>query len=98
MNNKVLTPPTPNFYVFRQDGSKKPNLRRFFLDRRNVTAIEAAEGRIILNDKTEWKLILEEPVLEALKKEHHSFCIVSFQAYNYGNFAVARLVKDKDNG
>lgn len=82
---------TITFHVYRKDGSPNTDIKRYFLDRRQVTAMDAIAESIVLDDKTKWKLILERAVAEALKGQDSVYCIVSFQIRQSGNYAIARL-------
>lgn len=102
MENKITTEAAqPTFHVYRKDGSPNPDIKRYFLDRREVTAMDAIAGCIVLDDKTKWQLVLEPAVANALRAQDSIFCIVSFQIRQAGNYAIARLYtesKDKRKG
>lgn len=87
--SETLSPIT--FHVFRKDGSKNPDIKAFFLERQRLTAMDAVKGTITLSDKTVWTLVMETSVSKALKEQHEVLCIISFQARQQGNYAVARL-------
>lgn len=83
--------PVPTFHVFRSDGSKNPDIVKHFIERMDISAIDAVEGKLKLKDNTEWTLILEPTAKVALQKASTVYCIISFQARTYGNYAIARV-------
>jgi hypothetical protein len=83
------------FHVFRKDGSRNPDITRYFLENMIVTAQDALEGRLVLQDRTEWTIVLEVPVKKALQAADNANCLVSFQARVSGNYAVCRLFDEK---
>lgn len=83
--------PSISFHVFRKDGSKNPDIKAYFLENMSLTAHDAIEGKLILSDNTEWTLVLEPAVIDAIKSKETADCLISFQARHSGNFAVARL-------
>jgi len=88
--------PSITFYVFRKDGSKNPDILRYFLEDRFLTAYDAAEGFLSQPDGTKWKLILEDAVrYEITQGNNNCKCLVSFQLRRSGAYAVARLWKPK---
>lgn len=89
--DKNSKPSPVSFVVFRSDGSKNPDILKYFLERMHIGAVDAVEGVLTLQDGTRWTLVLEPQVKEALKQTDNCQCLVSFQARRHGNFAVARL-------
>lgn len=94
MDNNKDNPSAVSFYVYRKDGSSNPEIKKFFLDVRELTAIDAVQGHIRLSDNTIWELVLESPVVKALKAASAVKCVISFQARIQGNYAVARIYDD----
>jgi len=90
-NANVAKTSEVSFHVFRKDGSKNPDITRYFLDNKTITAHDAMEGKLVLSDRTEWTLVLEPRVREALRQGDSVECLISFQARVDGNFAVARI-------
>lgn len=85
-----------SFYVYRKDGSKNPDILRYFLEERELTAIEAAEGSLLQVDGSRWTLVLEDEVHKRLQESSDAVrCIISFQLRRSGAYAVARLWKPK---
>jgi len=82
------------FHVFRKDGSRNPDIKYSFIEKRLVSFHDAAEGFIRLDDNTMWALVMENEVKAAMTGSTPTYCIISFQARVNGNFAVARLFKD----
>lgn len=94
----ITTNPTPTFSIYRSDGSKVPTLKKSFLVKEHISHLDYFKGYKTLEDGTVWKLILENEVISDIKIKGHSdtsFCIVSYQAHTHGNYAIARLVKEK---
>ena len=89
MNTSSPLPIT--FYLYRKDGSLNPDIKRAFLQAMSVSAEDAIAGRIFLEDKSEWILVLEAPVRAALKAASLVECVVSFQIRTTGAYAVARI-------
>lgn len=89
--NTPMKKKTVTFHVFRKDGSKNPDIKKYFLENLTLTAQDALEGKIKLQDGTLWDIVLESPVHSALRGADAVKCLVSFQARTYGNFAVFRL-------
>lgn len=86
------TAPLPiTFYRYRKDGSPNPDIKRAFLQTLVLTAEDAIAGRLWLEDKSEWILVLEQPVREALRNQSSCAVICSFQLRIQGAYAVARL-------
>lgn len=90
MSTSVASSPI-TFYRFRKDGSPNPDIRRCFLSSFLLSAEDAIIGKLWLEDKSEWTLVLEQPVREALKSAASCECIISFQVRHSGAYAVARL-------
>lgn len=87
-----------SFHRFRKDGTPNPDIKRAFLLRVTVSVEDAICEKIILEDKSEWKLVLEPPVKKTLQATNKADCIISFQLRVDGCFAVARLFEeDKAN-
>jgi len=82
------------FYRFRKDGTPNPDIKRAFLQILNITPEDAISGYLLSEDGSQWTLILETPVYEALKHSADVDCIVSFQVRRQGAYAVARLNKN----
>lgn len=82
-----------SFYRFRKDGTPNPDIKRAFLFTLNVCAEDAIKGKLYLEDQSEWTLVLEQPVREALRQQATAECIVSFQVRTQGAYAIARLLK-----
>ena len=91
MSNSSVSALPITFYRYRKDGSPNPDIRRAFLQSVILRVEDAIEGKVWLEDKSEWKLVLEEPVRAALKESSFVDCIISFQLRTTGAYAVARL-------
>ena len=91
MTVQSVAPLPITFYRYRKDGSPNPDIKRAFLQSVVLRVEDAIEGKVWLEDKSEWKLVLEEPVRAALKESSFVSCIISFQLRTTGAYAVARL-------
>ena len=89
INQPVKSPIT--FHIYRKDGTANPDIKQSFLDRKHLSAQDAIEGSLTLDDQTKWQLVLEAPVQKKLKEQDAVLCIISFQVRQSGNYAVARL-------
>ena len=87
-----LSPVT--FHVYRKDGSRNPDIKHSFLEKKSLSAYDAMSGYLTLEDKTAWKLVLEQAVSQAFTAFQDVLCLVSFQARIDGNYAIARLYKE----
>jgi predicted GNAT superfamily acetyltransferase len=83
------------FSIYRADGTKVPTLKKSFLVKEHLTCRALSKQYIVLEDGTEWRLILESKVIEDLMKQGNAFCICSYQVHEDGNYIVARLFQDK---
>lgn len=79
------------FYRYRKDGTPNPDIKRAFLQTLTLGVEDALSGRLFLEDKSEWILVLEPAVHAALKLSSSCECIVSFQLRTQGAYAVARV-------
>lgn len=93
-NDAVYSPSPVTFHVFRKDGSRNPDIKYSFIEIMSLSAQDAAEGYIVLSDKTTWAVVVEDAVRGMLMTTDAVKCIISFQARVNGNFAVARLFRE----
>lgn len=93
MNNTIYK--IPSFTVYRADGSKVPTIKKSFLVKEWIERAHLTRSWMTLEDGTDWNLVLEDEVKAALEIETEVFCIISYQVHEYGNFAIARVVKER---
>lgn len=87
-----------SFYLYRKDGTPNPDIRRAFLQRITLFAEDAIKGKYFLEDKSEWTLVLEPAVREALLHSASVECVTSFQVRTQGAYAVARIWNPPQRG
>ena len=97
ITNEVAEVLPITFYRYRKDGSLNPDIKRAFLQTCTLRVEDAIAGHVLLEDKSEWTLVLEPPVHEAFKRSSLVDCIVSFQIRKGGCYAVARLFKEQQH-
>jgi len=85
----------PKFSIFRADGSKVPTLKKAFLVKEHISLKHFRHNSLILEDGTEWEMVVENAVEDGVFKNASAFCIVSYQAHTHGNYAVVRLVAER---
>lgn len=86
-----VSPLPITFYRFRKDGTPNPDIKRAFLQTLTLGVEDAIRGKLWLEDKSEWILVLEPAVHAALRLSSSVSCIVSFQLRIQGAYAIARL-------
>lgn len=80
-----------SFHVYHPNGKLKSGLGRSFLRVMSVTALQVVAAQLEQEEQS-WELYIESEVVEALKIEESTKCIVSFQSYKDGqHLAIARL-------
>ena len=88
----MLNKPTPTFAAYRSDKTLYPHIERAFLRDMEVQEEDLVYGRLILEDGTEWNLILDG--LTEAKIMHNTgalYGICSFQLWKDGTkWAVCR--------
>lgn len=85
----------PSFGIYRADGSKHPTLKRNFIIKMDLYTNDLRNGYVTLVDGTNWALSAEQEVKDAIQAVGDTFCIVSFQVHEHGNYAVARKYSAK---
>lgn len=93
--NKSWTIFRPSFGIYRADGSKQPTLKRSFIVKMDISLFNVKLGYVTLNDGTSWILTVEPEAVDLIDLNGSAFCIVSFQAHEHGNYAVARHFSPK---
>lgn len=84
----TLNKPKVDFRIYRKDGSKVPTLIKAFLVKENITSNTLEQGKIVLEDGTEWEIVWDSH----LQPADINYCIISYQAHTTGNYAVCRPV------
>lgn len=81
------------FEVHLNNGALKPDLKRSFLRRCEVSW---HSEYVTLEDNTRWEVHASKGVIDALREKESVECMVSFQVFHNGEqIAVARLYQDK---
>lgn len=90
-NKKAKIAPTithEHFKAYREDGSLQPDIIKAFIIKQPVTAMDAVEGKIQIEEYL-LQLVMHPDVRDGLKKEHAVQCIISVQFREHGHYAIA---------
>lgn len=80
------------FGISLSNAQKKPGLVKSFLA---VETISRFDRKLVTRDNVEWPVYHEPELSEAFKHNETQKCIISFQAFDDGEFfCVARLYKE----
>jgi hypothetical protein len=95
--------PVPTFRIHRADGSRPLSLKNAFVLKEWLTQEDMDRGFIEIEDGTKWQLsIQDKDIRHVIHSAGRAWCVVSYQAHTYGNFAIAKLFreqsKDKEKG
>ena len=77
--------------------SLKPHIRRAFLEDITITQEDLAIGSVQRADGTEWGIILDQEIIEALEQHPEILCIGSFQLW-YDGMQIVVLRLHRKNG
>lgn len=79
-------PTIPSFAAYRSDRTLYPHIQRAFLKDMEVTEEDLAIGYMILDDGTEWGIVLEgNTEAKILARTGECYCIISFQLWKDGS-------------